>query len=950
MKTSKILLAMALPVAFAACTSEEIVENNNVNLQNRKALPVLTAVVESGVDSRFSWNEETFGWNKFTPEDNFAAGLTDAALWTPGDLMLTNYIFNDEAGNGSYTTTSQMVEGTYFFYSYPGFEEIAARKAVPFDLTSQKSVDFKKPAAAVEENQLFVSALYKLEEKTANDALPIKFISYWATAGMKIKNTTGDDIKVVRMMIQTGENMELRGVLAPSALGTVDKDNENNTGLVYFNDGEGYALPYDADAETNPSWDDIKLKDIANTSTDVLNALAEKTMMLTVENGELADDEEATVYFQMPAGKYSDASVTLFVEVYDEAEEDYVVKMLEPVEFEKNAKNAATDTENNRTAFQRGSTTAVFGIEDKALVAHEIVEYDIINAQVSGAYAASYEDLVEIVKNGTETKISNMGELKVDDAVLKLISSSTALKRGVYEFVNPIEISSTKTTTVALKNFTVKSATITSGKFSVDYDLKGTVTVNPGAEYTVTKSQTGAITNKATVNATGADLKLSIVDGADAEKEISTVVNIQGKNIIGNSASVQKDANDVLLPTIVMDKTPSTLNLKAAVSGGNAVDTRYDYTKLTVEYGKTLNVASKVELTWTNAETGHALKNNGKVVNSGFIMGLVNVGTEDEDDEPLQALVENSGKLGWLMNGGTTADAAYEAEALVKQMSEKANIASLNPTTPVNIGEIDNTIGSFVLDAAQKVYAEYTGNKSGKLGNVQSVDIVRGTSGTWTDVELPTNVVLELDGITFATAKTGANKKNLALSNTDITIKNGGATYGLELTAATSKIVLDGSDFTDLKIKGVASDWELNLIDVEVTGNLTLDNNVKTLTLVGTTLNNVGKAYTDGAVSTPAKVTTINVTPILSKNVAGKVNGITAATTTLNGNFPLNGAATLNIQKHATFKVAYGAVLGTTSTGHVTVNENVAHSADYASGFTHTCTGVSELLKYGTIK
>ena len=97
-----------------------------------------------------------------------------------------------------------------------------------------------------------------------------------------------------------------------------------------------------------------------------------------------------------------------------------------------------------------------------------------------------------------------------------------------------------------------------------------------------------------------------------------------------------------------------------------------------------------------------------------------------------------------------------------------------------------------------------------------------------------------------------------------------------------------------------------------------------------------------------APVTVINVTPVISKNALGKVNGITAATSVINGDFALGQACTLNIQKHATLKIATDAKLGTEGY-KVTIKENQEHESDYATGYTHTCTGESKLLVYGTI-
>ena len=61
MKTKNLLVAMALPTLFAACTAEEIVNqaDNNV-LENRALLGDLVVNMETPVASRASWSEK--GW------------------------------------------------------------------------------------------------------------------------------------------------------------------------------------------------------------------------------------------------------------------------------------------------------------------------------------------------------------------------------------------------------------------------------------------------------------------------------------------------------------------------------------------------------------------------------------------------------------------------------------------------------------------------------------------------------------------------------------------------------------------------------------------------------------------------------------------------------------------------------------------------------------------------
>jgi len=888
MKTSKILLAMALPVAFAACTSEEIVENsNNTNLANRQALPALAAVVESGVDSRFSWNEETFGWNKFTAEDQFAAGLTDATLYDVQDLMMTNYIYTDEAGNGKYTTTSQMVEGTYFFYSFPGFEKVASRQGVPFDLTTQKSVDFKNPTAAVEANQLFVSALYKLDAATANKALPIKFVSYWSTAALNIKNTTGDDMKVVRMMITADKDMPLRGILAPSKLGDSAKKNSEVSGLVYYNNGTNYVLPYDATAEENPEWNDIKTIDMAN--TDVKDGLAESTMMLTVKNGELADDEEATVYFQMPAGEYGKVTVTLFVEV-PTVDDETEIKQLEAVEFAKNEYASEDSEDKDVTVFYRGGTTSAFGVEGGEIVAHEVTELDILSAADAGAYAASYEDLVEIIKAGVETKISNMGDLKIDDAVIALFKSTTAKKNlsagEYYVFNNPIEITTAKAAVQKLENIQVADATITDGKFSVDYNLAGTIKVEEGAELTVKCTQNGKITNAGTVNvekkttATGNGIKVVIADAETDTYKPTTNVNLKigGAWVDLGTWTTETLSNP---SSVKLEGYPTNLKLQTSKDKNGVVEkSQYSALNLSVPYNHKIYVEADVELA-SNMYTNGELTINGYAENKGAIKNADIYGVWNTTAKTANgATVDNYGLLQNAVLGVDLTTALTDADGskalavkkatTITNKAETANIKNLTlPTTPDLVGRVDNNVGGFVSAATDvEVYATVTENTTGKI-NISDVNTLYLNSMAWTDAEVSSNIdYIYMDGVTLKSSKTTPDK--VEFEGKTVAFENGIANQPVDFVtnAATAVKSIDGSTFNyNLWYDG--TDME----DVTVKGVFTSGLTSGALNLVGVTLNKVDIA--DGVA--------LNVgTKVASVDSDGNPESYTVKTTTFN--------------------------------------------------------------------
>ena len=157
MKTNKILVALALPALFAACTAEEIVNQADNNaLETRALLSDLVVNMESPVASRASWSEKDLAWGAWEEDDAFSGALVDATPGTVGNSLLTNYVYKKNAA-GEWTTTSQMVEGIYSFYSYKGITAKNDRKPVAFDLTAQVA-DLDNPTKVIDDNQLFFSA------------------------------------------------------------------------------------------------------------------------------------------------------------------------------------------------------------------------------------------------------------------------------------------------------------------------------------------------------------------------------------------------------------------------------------------------------------------------------------------------------------------------------------------------------------------------------------------------------------------------------------------------------------------------------------------------------------------------------------------------------------------------------------------------------------------------
>lgn len=116
------LAALVLPLAFAACSEEELVPNvPTVSLEDRETFDlVLNATKPSLYDgaTRLSINEDDqFVWEKGT--DVVGAALADGETFqTINNKIFLNYPFtaNDNATMSSFSGKSAVVYGTYFFH------------------------------------------------------------------------------------------------------------------------------------------------------------------------------------------------------------------------------------------------------------------------------------------------------------------------------------------------------------------------------------------------------------------------------------------------------------------------------------------------------------------------------------------------------------------------------------------------------------------------------------------------------------------------------------------------------------------------------------------------------------------------------------------------------------------------------------------------------------------
>ena len=854
MKAKILLTSMVLPALFAACTNDEIVENNGGSISGRKMFEPVGVTLAGDAQTRFEWNESNFGWNGFTAEDKFSAGLVDATLWTVDNKVMTNFVYSSADGQ-NFTTPSKMMEGVYFFYSYPEFEKLSNRSEVPFDLTAtQKKVDLKDPVANVNASQLFVSPLYKVEAAQADASIPVTFRSYWSTAGLKIKNNSKTDMKVVRIVLSSSEeDFKVKGTLDLKTLGRTDKDNSKNTGLVYYYDASagGYIFPYkDKDAGVRYDLQDFYMKDFATTTAEG----QQKVIMVDVENGEVASGKDATAYIMVPAGKFTSISAAIYFEVKDENGVSSV-KMLTK-EFNKGYKD---EEDKEWVRFRRGYTTAAFGTESGALKAYEITDIDIMTAGAGNQqYAASFEDLYKIVTeaaNATEIKVYNVGSLKVDDNVVALmnrLTAGSAAPRNI-AFQNPIAVTSESASVLSLSNIAFDGgATVEKGSFKLDaadiVETKTTMTVKEGAKVIVNATQAGTIANEGTVDIT--------TDGAvtvSHAKDNSAVLNINKTTSVNATVS----AKLVLTGTA----NPSEINV-------NGTENK---PVVAVTFSKTEDLTSKLninEYAKVDVAAGATLTLKGNVENYGTLekgMGILNLKGFKSGTTNVIRNIDNYGVVDGVVLNKLAKITVKNAESETKNVSEVA---------AGDAGKINNTLGGYVTgeSANTVVYAQYAGNQNGKLGAVPACDLVILNGGTWTAPALASTVtMLELNGVTLT------NDNAITIGNVEkAVLKNCVVNKALTMDDA-EELTLDGTTFNE--------DAQFN------------DANLNSLELIGVTM----KKNFDAT-----SVATVTV----GKNTTKKEE---ASTTEVGGTFT-TAATNFTVRKYGTLKVVADACVTTNAT------------------------------------
>ena len=549
---------MVLPALFAACTADEFVENgSSVSLEGRELLKSFPISVEgAGVDTRFAWNEEAAGgignW-AWENTDKFSAFLVNnnegkkPEEWQATDHLLTNYIYTSEDG-ASYTTTSAMVEGLYWFYAPARTSQgVGSSSLMSFDLATAQDADYWKSDAA----KVFITPLYRLVAGNEPNNLALNLMNYYSRAVFPLTNNTDKTVTIRQIVLESSNPLVVKGEISVEAIKNY---------MYAFNEAGELVSVNNLDKVTTNDETNAKLRErLAEADLVKDNDKKVETNVLVLNLGDgVAITKGATESFTMLVPRTNKNTTCTVKIITDQG----VVEV------------NATDQSNyaRNVQFKHNGVMPMFGLaSDNSFKAYSIEEEKFTDLG-DARYVGSYDEMIALINtvNGAFS-VYNMGDWKVDAAMADALSKSDSYVR----FLQPITIEDTKEVKLTKVSFgRLADATVTP---KVD-ELENTVTIAKGTKVSFDAADRNDTKNLivGTMNIEeGAEVVLNDGDFYKAE------INNAGTLTVNAGAKAEENSDRTEVASTGTLKLVGNSDVKVDLNGGN------------LEYAAALDAAGK---------------------------------------------------------------------------------------------------------------------------------------------------------------------------------------------------------------------------------------------------------------------------------------------------------------------------------------------------------------------
>lgn len=693
MKTKHLLIALALPSLFAACTAEEFENGNDtVALKNRTPLGDITLDFGGNADTRLGLGDNSFYAFNWVDGDDLGASLidtrnatdisgADADHITGYNLTTTpqtNYRYEYNAGK--WTSNAAMVEGNYVFYM-PYVENTnreATMAVLPTTQTLEKRTIEGKDAyttynnvlSQAKENGNIMAVAYKFltaqgENNDGNKSINIAFKQLYATPMFTISNYAQDKdgkltdltIKKIELSLKTNAQFTVKSPLKytsnASNTAYTEANGTNKSIVAQLNEN----LKADDSNVKVGSW--VNLNGVNNkekrATSDLLGIYGEEdatSAKITINLAEpvtVKKAENFSFYAVIPGGDYSTNNLIVTLTTTD---------------------NLSVSVEMPAVNINPGKRYAIEGYNEDGTVGtgadalFNVITEKLTESTIDGIPVATQAELLQTLAtaqkddNGAiDMKIIPAEGVVLDNQIIAMLTSKgTEVIKSVTFNGDMVINGLTNTTAVpvtingkATLKGTVSAelvSTATANKIFVEKDI----TIDAAAKATLNGTAKAAIINngeltvataltatKVTNNKTlklAADLTGTngIINAAEGTINVTAASTLVGK--LTNKGAVVVDKDNTLTTAAVDNEKTVTVNGTLAMSSGAAFNNKKD---AEIIVAGTLND--------TNAAS---LINNGKITVNEGARATMNVAASINKN-----VIDNAGTLTVQKNSGT---------------------------------------------------------------------------------------------------------------------------------------------------------------------------------------------------------------------------------------------------------------------------------------------------------
>lgn len=692
MKTKHLLIALALPSLFAACTAEEFENGNDtVALKNRTPLGDITLDFGGNADTRLGLGDNSFYAFNWVDGDDLGASLIDTRNGTDisgadADHITgynltttpqTNYRYEYNAGK--WTSNAAMVEGNYVFYM-PYVENTnreATMAVLPTTQTLEKRTIDGKDAYTTYNNVLsqakangnIMAVAYKFltaqgENNDGNKSINITFKQLYATPMFTISNYAQDKdgkltdltIKKIELSLKTNAQFTVKSPLKytsnASNTAYTEANGTNKSIVAQLNEN----LKADDSSVKVGSW--VNLNGVNNkekrATSDLLGTYGEEdatSAKITINLAEpvtVKKAENFSFYAVIPGGDYSTNNLIVTLTTTD---------------------NLSVSVEMPAVKINPGKRYAIEGYNEDGTVGtgadalFNVITEKLTESTIDGIPVATQAELLQTLAtaqkddNGAiDMKIIPAEGVVLDNQIIAMLTSKKAdIKSVTFNgdmVVNgltnitavPVTINGKATlkgtvsaelvsTATANKIFVEKDITIDAAAKATLNGMAKAAIINNG-ELTVATALTATkVTNNKTLKL-AADLTGTngIINAAEGTINVTAASTLAGK--LTNKGAVVVDKDKKLTTAAVDNEKTVTVNGTLAMSSGAAFDNKKDAEIIVAGTLDDTNAASLI--------------NNGKITVNEGARATMNVAASINKN-----VIDNAGTLTVQKNSGT---------------------------------------------------------------------------------------------------------------------------------------------------------------------------------------------------------------------------------------------------------------------------------------------------------